>query len=184
MNTYLIIGAPGQGKSDYVKKFINGELDGQDRRLKRCFVFDIQNEYGRRTKYAGQIPLNLSDNLNDIRARYIKGDVEGFTATALTKRDTVIVLEEATIFFQGSQKRDTYKMLVNRYHTGNVYFFLFHSINRVPPGIMEMCNYVILYPTLDEPNNVARKFGTLFPYFMALKEQKEKKYFVIPMIGQ
>jgi hypothetical protein len=170
MNTYVVIGAPGQGKSEYVKKFIDG---------KRVLVFDIQNEYGTRTKYANQKPMNLNPNTSDLRSRFTGDDIETFIKVAEKKRDTIIVCEEATAFFRGRQSKGTARMLINRYHTGNVYFFLFHSINRVPPEVMEMCNYVILFKTVDESDTVARKYKRLFPYYMQLQDEGRDGQFLI-----
>lgn len=173
MNTYVIVGAPGEGKSEWAKSFIQG---------RRCWVFDIQNEYGPRTKYAGQKPLNLPADWKQSRARFTGSDIEQFCNVALQKKDTIIVCEEATAFFRGKQNKLTARMLINRFHTGNVYLFLFHSINRVPPEVMEMCNYVILYRTLDEHNTVARKYQRLYPYFCQHQEQASQKYFIIKML--
>ncbi len=50
MNLILVIGMTGQGKSPYILKMIEG---------KKCFVFDVNNEYGLKTKYPGQTPVNL-----------------------------------------------------------------------------------------------------------------------------
>lgn len=170
---YIVVGAPGEGKSEYVKQFIQG---------RRCWVFDIQNEYGDRTKYPGQTPIRLPNDFRQLRARYTGDNIEEFQTIAMSKRDTVIVCEEASAFFQGKQNKTTMRMIINRYHTGNHYFFLFHGIAMVPPSIMVMCNYVILYRTLDEHNRVAAKYGRLYPYFAAHQEQKAQKYFIIKMI--
>lgn len=173
MNTYVVIGAPGKGKSPFVQQFIEG---------RRCFVFDIQNEYGQRTKYPGQKPIGLSNNPNDSRARYISDDITAFQMMCLQKRDTVLVFEEATIFFQGQAGKLTRKLLVNRFHTGNVYMFLFHSINRVPPVIMEMCNYVVLFQTLDQERIVQWKYTNLLYYFLDLREKPDGSYHIVKMI--
>jgi len=169
-STYIVIGAPGQGKSPFVQKFIEG---------RRCFVFDIQNEYGQRTKYPGQRPIGLSDNVNDLRARYKGDDIEAFQLMCLQKRDTVLIFEEATIFFEGRTGKLTRKLLVNRFHTGNVYMFLFHSINAVPPRIMEMCNFIVLLKTNDEEHNVRWKYTKLLYYFLDLREKPDGSYHII-----
>lgn len=173
MNTYVIIGAPGQGKSEFVKKAIVG---------KRCFVFDIQNEYGARTKYKGQTPLLLSDNPNADRARYIRNDVEEFQQLCMRKRDTLLVFEEATAFFEGRTSKTTRQLIINRYHTGNAYFFLFHSINSVPPRIMEMCNFVVLFRTNDEEHTVRYKYGRLMYFFLDLREKPPGAHHVIKIL--
>jgi len=174
---YIIIGAPGEGKSEFVKKAIVGPP------FRRCFVFDVQNEYGSRTKYPGQTPLRLSDNPNDSRARYVNGDnIEGFMLQAKNKRDTIIVFEEATIFFQGRTDKLVRSLMVNRWHTGNVYMFLFHSINSVPPRIMEMCNYIVLHRTLDEDHIVQWKYSRLFHHYLDLRDMPRGSRKIIKMM--
>src|SRR5690349_10097083 len=110
------------GKSPWIRELINE---------RRCFVFDIQNEYGRQTKYPGQVPVNLSDNINAERARYTGTDVKTFLQLCERKRGSIIVFEEATAFFRGRISDLTMRHLINRYHTRNVSVFVFHSINRV-----------------------------------------------------
>lgn len=170
---YIVIGAPGQGKSEWVKQAI------QD---KRCFVFDIQNEYGARTKYKGQKPLMLSDNINNIRSRYKGDDLEAFQKMCMQKRDTILVYEEATMFFEGRTGRDTRKVIISRWHTGNIPIFLFHSINSVPPRIMEMCNWVVLHRTLDEEHTILYKYPRLLPYFQQLQGMPDGSRLEIKML--
>lgn len=162
MNTYLVIGAPGTGKSPFVRKLI-----GDD---KRCYIFDVANEYGTRVKYAGQTPMRLSNNPKDLRSRMDKLDVKNFIAGCETKKDTICVFEEATGFFQGKMGLETTRLIVNRYHTGNNYVFIFHSINSVPPRIYEMANYVVLFKTTDQVDTVYRKFNRLGVYFNELQQ--------------
>lgn len=174
---YIAIGAPGEGKSEWVKKILIGPP------LRKCFVYDVQNEYGSRTKYKGQIPLMLSDNPNHERARYINSDnIEGFMLQCKQKRDTIIVFEEATIFFEGRTGKLLRSLMVNRWHTGNVYIFLFHSINSVPPRIMEMCNYIVLHRTLDENHIVQWKYGRLFHHYLDLQEMPRGSRKIIKMM--
>lgn len=179
MYTYLIIGAKGRGKSEWVKELI---------RDKRAFVFDVQNEYGSRTKYQGQRPLNFSNNHNDMQARYIptslklSDDAVKFMQIMRSKRNTHGVFEESTVFLEGRTGEETRTLIVNNIHTGNVYHFLFHSIAAVPPRIMQLSNFVVLFPTLDEPTLVARKYSRLYVPFMTLQEQSEKKFLIVKLI--
>jgi hypothetical protein len=179
MNTYIVIGAPGQGKSEFTKQAIQG---------KRCWVFDVQNEYGPRTKYKGQAPLLLSDNPNAERARYvpkdmrIRSDAQKFMEMAFQKKDTNVIFEEATIFFQGRMDDMVKTLMVNRIHTGNAYYFVFHSINSVPPRIMEMCNYVVLHKTLDEDYIVQYKYSRLFHHFLDLQPMADGSRKIIKMM--
>lgn len=169
MNLYIVIGAPGEGKTPFCKKMIGGGDSGQDPR--HCLVFDINNEYGQRSKYPGQTPFNLSTNNRDLRSRYVGDNIDAFITIAMGKRNTVCIFEEATAFFEGRSKQNTRKLIINRYHTGNVYLFLFHSINSVPPRIMEIANYVVLFKTNDETDTVYRKFSRLGPAFDYLQDK-------------
>lgn len=173
MNTYIVIGAPGQGKSPIAQSMIDG---------RRCLVFDVNNEYGPQTKYPGQKALCLSGNTNELRSRYINGDVKEFIEIAKKKRNTVIVFEEATAFFRGAMSAEVSKLLINKRHTGNSYVFLFHSINRVPPEIMEMCNYVILMKTNDQEDTVFRKYKSLAQHFLDVQMFKDGEHRTIKLI--
>jgi hypothetical protein len=169
MNMYIVIGAPGEGKTPFCKKMIGGADTGVA--PNRCLIFDINNEYGPKTKYAGQHPFNISVNTREARSRYIGDDIEQFIKIAMGKQNTVVVMEEATAFFEGKTSKMTRRMIINRYHTRNVYMFLFHSINAVPPRIMEITNYVALFKTNDEHDNVYRKYSRIGPHFDALQSQ-------------
>lgn len=165
---HLVIGAPGEGKTPYVQQFIGG--GGTGRPENRCLIFDINNEYGQRTKYAGQRPFNIPTNTRDIRSRYVGDDIETFIRIAMSKIDSVIVMEEATAFFEGRTSKLTRRLIINRAHTRNVYMFLFHSINAVPPRIMEICNFVCLFKTNDETDTVYRKYRRLGHAFDELQD--------------
>lgn len=181
MVTYIVIGAPGQGKSEFIKEMIRG---------RRAFVFDVQNEYGSRTKYKGQKPLNLSNNPNEPQSRYVpsataitlKEDVIKFIQMAAMKKDTNVVLEECTVYLEGRQEEGIKKLIVNRLHTGNSYSFVFHSIAAVPPRIMQMCNYVVLHKTLDEDYIVMHKYSRLWPYFRELQEKPDGSRIIIKLM--
>lgn len=173
MNTYVVIGAPGMGKSPFVRSLIEG---------RRCCVFDAANEYGTRVKYQGQTPVNLSVNPADMRCRMVVMDMIKFIAICNTKKDTICVFEEATGFFQGKTALPVLNLIINRYHTGNTYVFIFHSINSVPPRIMEMANYCVLFKTNDQFDNVARKFGIIAPYFSDLRNKENGEKHIIKLL--
>jgi len=178
--TFIVAGAPGEGKSEWVKEMIRG---------KRSFVFDVNNEYGSRTKYQGQKPLLLSDNPNAERARYVpkelvlRNDVEKFCLMCRQKRDTNIVFEEATVYLEGRQEQMIKTLIVNRIHTGNVYYFLFHSIAAIPPRIMQMSNYVVLHRTLDEDYIVQDRYPRLFHSFLDLQPMPKGSRKIIQLLA-
>ena len=173
MSMQIIMGAPGQGKSPYAQKMI------KDR---RCLVMDVNNEYGTRTKYPGQIPIGLSHDIKQPRCRYIGTDLNVFIQIALSKRDTVVIFEEATMFFRGKLKGTMSQLIIGRIHTGNHYLFLFHSINRVPPEIMEIADIAVLFRTNDEEDTVKGKFSRLRPAFMELRKPETVQPIILKMI--
>lgn len=179
--TFIHAGAPGQGKSEFIKEMIRG---------RRSFVLDVQNEYGMRTKYKGQKPLCFSDNPNapqsrlvpDPRTISLKDDVMKFIQLCMLKRDTNCVFEECTVYLEGRQQEGIKKLIVNRLHTGNVYHFVFHSISAIPPRIMQMCNYVVLHKTLDEDFVVQGKYNRLFHHFLDLQPMPDGSRKVIKLM--
>ena len=170
---YIVMGAPGMGKSPFAQKMIEG---------RRCLVMDINNEYGDRTKYPGQRTIGLSNDTRQPRCRYIGTDIKTFSDLALTKRNTVVIFEEATMFFRGKQKSETSKLIIGRIHTGNTYIFLFHSINRVPPEIMEIADIAVLFKTNDEETTVKKKYSRLLPAYEKLRGAKSGESIIIKMI--
>lgn len=177
MNLTLVIGAPGQGKTPFCKKLIGGSNTGIA--SQNAWVFDINDEYGPRTKYPGQIATNLTTNSTEARARYVGDDIDAFVKIAMRKMNTVVIMEEATAFFRGFQKTMTSRMIINRIHRRNDYVFLFHSINRVPPEIFEIANYVVLFKTNDQEQRVKSKFFTIYDSFMEVKKYPDGKYKII-----
>lgn len=164
MYVILVIGSTQQGKTPFIKDYCKDS---------NCLVFDVQNEYGDKVKYAGQTPYGLPTDTNTPRSRVINLEVENFIQIASGKRKTICVFEEATMFFQGMTNDRMRKLLFSRAFTENVYLLVFHSINSVPPRIMEASNYVVLFKTNDEDKTVERKYPRLLMPFRIL--QKDKK---------
>jgi len=160
-----IIGATQQGKSPFIRKYISKG---------RCFVYDIQDEYGLRTKYAGQTPVNLSNNIDAPRARYTGNEPLEFVEICSRKRNTVCVFEDATMFFEGRINMPMRKLIFSKAHSKNIYLLVFHSINSVPPRILEASDYVVLFKTLDTPQKVKYKNSFLLPYFEQLRNGKQQ----------
>lgn len=173
MSMYIVMGAPGMGKSPFAQAMI---------KERKCLVFDINNEYGPRTKYPGQVPIGLSSDIRQPRCRYIGYDIKAFTLLAMSKTNTVVIMEEATAFFRGKQSQETSKLIIGRIHTGNTYVFLFHSINRVPPELMEIADIAVLFKTNDEEKTIMRKYPRLFIPYTKLRTCKSGDNFIIKMI--
>ena len=172
MNVVIIIGKTGTGKSEVVKEMIPG---------KACFIFDINNEYGERTKYPGQKKLNLSSDTHVERSRHIEGDFDLFVEQVKTKEKTIVVFEDATGFIAGVTPKVLKRLLTNKLFTGNMYILLFHFIDSVPPQIMGLADYVVLFATNDERYRIEKKYPRLVPYFDKLQTKPIGTNFKIKM---
>jgi hypothetical protein len=161
MYCFIVIGMTGQGKSYFTKEYIEG---------KKCYVFDINNEY----------PLPLYGE----RSKNISCDEKDFIKNCFLKQSTICVFEEATGFLEGKTSKDLRRLIVNKRHTKNIYFFLFHSISSVPPRLLQFTNFVVLFKTNDEEYQVQDKFPSLFPYYLKLKTMPHQSKLIIKTIPQ
>lgn len=137
MKSFCIIADTGRGKSTYVKKLLRFFVS----KGLKPFIYDVNNEYGefQETK---ELP-KVSDFKNE----------------ATKKTNSVIVFEEATIFFSSNAKdEDLRYMLVRKRHTKNVIIFVFHSLRSVPVEILDLINFIILFKTSDRETLVKSKF--------------------------
>lgn len=165
MNLILIIGHTGQGKSTLVKKMIAG---------KRQYIFDVNNEYSLPPDTGNILPQMRDTTLN----------VNRFLSVSKKIRNTNIVFEDATGFFRGKQSKELMQQIVAKRHTGNNFIILFHSINRVPPELMEMANFVFLFKTIDNIDIVDKKFKNpvLTKSFLELKNKQQFSHLKIKLI--
>jgi hypothetical protein len=150
----VIIGMRGQGKSTFIKKMITGQHN---------YIFDVQNEYQE---------FNPAPHL----------DRKLFIAECQSYTDTYCIFEEATGFFKGRLDEQTDRMILSARHTRNRYIFCFHSIRSVPPGIMAMVNFVVLFKTLDEPDEVRRKYSRLHRPYLELRKMPNYSKKIIKLI--
>lgn len=181
MNLILVIGTTGKGKTPWVSskmrngykpnpKNANKSIQTVSSKSLRQYVFDINNEY--------LFPL---DNKILPQMRHINADVRYFMATCKTLRNTNIIFEDATGFLRGKQTASFIQLVQGKIHTGNNYIILFHSINRVPPELMELSNLIVLFPTVDNVEVVDKKFKnpTLNAAYLELRKNPSKKFLTI-----
>lgn len=158
MYLFLIIGHTGQGKTNFLNSqlLLNGSKPNpyvKNKNLyfltaasKRQYIFDVNNEY--------ELPSDIAGVKNHFR--HIDCDIKKFMATCKVIRNCNIVIEDATGFLRGRQSADFSRLLTSKIHTANNYIILFHSINRVPPELMEMANFVILFKTIDNIDSLKK----------------------------
>lgn len=164
MNCILLVGMTGQGKSKFAKEFITN---------KNCLVFDVQNEY-----------TNLTVDNNSNRSRVLELNEKKFVELCKHKTNTVCIFEEATGFFEGKLDKELRRVVLSKRHSGNVFLFCFHSISSIPPRLMQLTNYVVLYKTMDEPYQVEDKFPSLYPYYVQVRDLEHQEYKLIKTIPQ
>ncbi len=173
MYVITIIGGAKQGKTPFIKAYCN---------KKNVLIFDVQNEYGKQTKYVGQTPYGLTEDNKQPRSRYVGLEEKEFITLCSNKKNTICVFEEATMFFQGAIDKNMRRLLFGKAHTKNIYVLVFHSINSLPPRIMEATDFVVLFRTNDERDTVERKYKKLLPAFDRLQQAKTGQHIKIKMI--
>lgn len=140
MNAIIVCGARGHGKTTLVKKIIEPVEKG------RLLINDVNGEYYKPARK----PLEMED----------------FLLCACTVEDTVIVFEEATIFFSTrSSDKSVKRLLVQSRHTNNFLIFVFHSINAIPNYILELVDKIYLFHTNDTEEIVKSKNRMLLPAY-------------------
>lgn len=134
---------------------------------KPCFVFDYQNEYGEtyNTLINGKVtavkgvclPL-YRPGLQRSRFTSQIGKFTDFIEIANKCRGTNIVFEESTIFLKGGLPEVIRDMIVSRFHTQNNLIFVWHKLKVIPPDLMDITNYVILFKTFDTESGINTRF--------------------------
>lgn len=157
MNLILVVGHTGQGKSTLVRKMIEG---------KAAYVFDVNNEY----------PMLPKDYKVNFRFRHVEMNLKKFVSVCERLKSYNIVFEDSTGFLRGKQSAHFMRLIIAKRHSGNNYFLIFHSLNRVPPELLELCNVLFLFKTNDYEDIVRRKFDDNRIVDAMLTVQAAKKY--------
>lgn len=143
------IGGTGSGKTTNTRKIL-----GQLNRMPK-HIYDVNNEYN-----TGK-PLTT---------------FETFLSQANNLKQTVIVFEEATIFFSHSSAgKDIKELLVRKRHTGNIIVLNFHSLRQVPLFILDFTDFIYLFNTKDNPANIEVKFKDYPEIYSAFNQIREQK---------
>lgn len=137
MKAIVLVGEQGRGKSTEAMKLI--ENFGS----KDLYCYDINGDYKK------------------FKNSKIKGlpTMEQFLDICKDVKNSVVVFEEATIFFKNNSRVETIvNLLVRNFHTRNVIIFLFHSLRSVPVEIMDFVQFIKLYHTNDRYTLIKNKF--------------------------
>ena len=194
-NAVLTIGASGQGKTFYDKEtFIYPN--------KKCLYFDVNNEgytdnrlddtriksmlIARPELTRGKIKdianPKLPTDTTLVRSRFI-GKIDEFMDIALKKRNTNVIIDEATIFFAGKAASEKLaELIVLRKHRFNNIILNFHAVRDVPPFLYSHINFIVLFKTEDNIDDLPKKAHFLIPYIVKLQAGPDHKKVIIPKI--
>lgn len=137
MKAIVLIGEQGRGKSTEAKNILDNFSH------KDLYCYDINGDY------------------KNYRNNKIKGlpSMEQFLQICDHVKNSVIVFEEATIFFDNKSRSETIvNLLVRNFHTKNVVIFLFHSLRSVPVNIMDFVQFIKIFHTNDRYTLIKNKF--------------------------
>jgi len=139
MKAFIIVGEQGRGKTTEAYNIIDNF------KQKDLFAYDVHGHY-----------FEKFQNRSKIKGR---PKMEVFLEIVSNVKNSVIVFEEATIFFSNRGREETIiELLVNNYHSKNVILFLFHSLRSVPVEIMDFVQFIKLYHTNDRVTLINNKF--------------------------
>lgn len=148
---HIIVGATGTGKTTYVKSLL-------EKAKNAVYVYDVNNEY------------KIHDE--------VLPKFEVFTEKAAKLKCSVIVFEESTIFFsnRGTNQIVT-DILVRKRHNENYIIFVFHSIRNIPRHILDLCNYITIFKTNDNPDIIRNKISDgVFKVYTRVNDSEKKFY--------
>lgn len=153
MRNVVLVAEMGRGKSTEAKNIVESFLH------KDLYVYDVQGQYK-------QYPNNK-----------IKGlpTMEQFLQIVESVKNSVIVFEEATIFFSNKGRvEEIINLLVSNFHSKNVIVFIFHSLRSVPVEIMDYIHFLHLWHTNDRVTLIRNKFKD-DPYLLEVFNSVEEK---------
>lgn len=134
---FCAIGKRGTGKTTFTKKMLDDKPSSV-----LIEIYDVNDEYH---EYQDKKELE---------------EMSVFLAKAKESKGTFTVFEEATIFFtpRGGADIDMRNLLVRARHRKNIIQLNFHSFNTVPKDIKNMLNFVAIFKTLDNEDDVKNRF--------------------------
>lgn len=170
MFCYLVVGRPRQGKSRYVKKLITMP----ETIHKPCMAYDFQNEYGdtffteiNKKNVEVKGPGLQLYRPGILRSRFI-GNIGDFLGIVTARNDDEemtwklkgynIIFDEATIFFKGNIDPRVREFVVSKFHHKCNVIFVYHSLKKIPPDLIDLANFIVLFKTFDNEKDVANRF--------------------------
>jgi hypothetical protein len=141
----LVIGQRRTGKSTKIKKIIS-TINAPK------YIYDVRNEY-----YTGGFNMTMDEFLQIVQ----------------NVKESVIVFEEATIFFRGTTNKIMRDILTGCSHNKNFIILAFHSFRAVPVDILELVDYIAYGKTKDRASLIYEKYKD-DPSFLEMFEDSQK----------
>jgi ABC-type oligopeptide transport system ATPase subunit len=154
---HLVVGFSGCGKTTYTKELLKRKPKNMP-----LVIYDINQEYQK------EYPEPFID-------------FEQFLQNVVELRNTYMIFEEATIFFDSHNTADEMKdLLVRARHTGNIIQLNFHSFSSIPKYIKNLIDYITIFNTGDTEKDVTDKFGKgkIYEGFLEVRSHKQDKEFL------
>lgn len=162
MKSFCIIGMTGTGKTTEAKNLLKSFPNSNK------LIYDINSEYPEFTN-GEKLPT-----------------IQEFIKKASLANNSIILFEEATIFFSNKKRfEDLVDLLVRKRHTNNIIIFVFHYIAAVPKDIKTMIDFFYIKKTNDDFQDVKKKFKNSAEWILKQIEEgsKENPYFCLKVKG-
>lgn len=140
----IIAGAPGTGKTWYIKKMLSEWKIPENEVL----AMDINHEY--------ETPYRFYDHLEMIE-------------TANKLKNKVILFEEATSFFGFNNTRKIKSFFTTHRHKNHTIFANFHSLASIPADLLMSIDYLYYTETLEK--NPPKWVNDLEPYTIYTRQE-------------
>lgn len=151
-----IAGMKGTGKTDYTKEHILFS----SKRSKKLIVDSMDNSVWRTLKTHAhpayesiKVPFISLEKLSVWKSgtyRHFSSELEPvFLTISEHLYDTLIIVEDATRFLEGTVSTNIRKFLYDCKQRNNDVVFVFHSLSDIPPKIVRGSDYFVIFKTLD-----------------------------------
>jgi hypothetical protein len=145
----LFIGKMGRGKTPYIKRLV------ENNNLKRL-VADVRKEY----------PITYTRRFIDS-----KEDYEEFMWEAEHTKNSNIIIEEGTAFFNGYNEMDLLRFATGIQHNHCIGYFAFHAIRKTPQTLIDLARYIVLFETGESIKNIIKKDERFVLYMKHLRKE-------------
>lgn len=138
MKAFVLVGETARGKSSEAVRLVNNFSN------KDLYVYDHQGQW---------------KNFSRLKIKGVP-TMDKFVEIVTGVVNSVIVFEEATVFFKNNKGRmdRIVNLLISNHHKQNVVIFLFHSLRSVPVDIMDYVQFIRIYHTNDRATLIKSKF--------------------------